>query len=54
MDRSLHFNEKVLNGKEMNGSVYFLYKKKKKIQIVCGSVQQIWLPADFYDRSFVV
>ena len=28
MDRSLHFNEKVSNGKEMNGSVYFLYKKE--------------------------
>ena len=34
--------------------VQFTFYTKKKIQIVCGSVQQIWLPADFYDRSFVV
>ena len=34
--------------------VQFTSYTKKKIQIVCGSVQQIWLPADFYDRSFVV
>lgn len=34
--------------------VQFTSYTKKKIQIVWGSVQQIWLPADFYDRSFVV